>query len=242
MSLAGLCRSEGPQRESSSKRCAPQFRHRRVPFPELPCLELILLDLLRQLDSANGDCRVVESFQSQHRPKPLCHAPVVLFDQVVQVLARSDQHSLGEFACRLPFPDCAMRGSLGVQRDLRRFAPVLHCMAEKGLGRIHSAISTQQEVHAPPGFVHSPIQVDPASANPYLCLAHPPGSAHWTSVSAPALLQFRHITLDPSQHRCGRERAASIRHHNPYVPQTQFETRVPANAEDDDLPIEHVVP
>jgi hypothetical protein len=63
----------------------------------------------------------------------LCHAPVVLFDQVVQVLARSDQHSLREFACRLPFPDCAMRGNLGVQRDLRRFAPVLHCMAEKGL-------------------------------------------------------------------------------------------------------------
>jgi hypothetical protein len=34
--------------------------------------------------------RVVESFEPQHRPNPLFHSPVVLFDQVIQVLARSD--------------------------------------------------------------------------------------------------------------------------------------------------------
>jgi hypothetical protein len=31
---------------------------------------------------------------------------------------------------------------------------------------------------------------------------------------------------------------ASIRHHDYQVPQTQFETRVPADTEDDDLPVE----
>ena len=36
------------------KRRVPQFRHRRVPIPELPCFELTLLDVLRQLVSANG--------------------------------------------------------------------------------------------------------------------------------------------------------------------------------------------
>jgi hypothetical protein len=86
MRWAGLCLIEGPQRESSGKRRVPQFRHRRFPFPERPRLELTLLDPLPQLDSANGDCRVVESFESQHRPNPLFDAAVVLFDEIVQVL------------------------------------------------------------------------------------------------------------------------------------------------------------
>ena len=55
---AELCQSEGLQRKSSGKRRIPQFRHSGFPIPELPRLELTLLDLLRQLDSANSDCRV----------------------------------------------------------------------------------------------------------------------------------------------------------------------------------------
>jgi hypothetical protein len=35
-----------------------------------------------------------------------------------------------------------------------------------------------------------------------------------------------------------RQGDASIRHHDHQVPQTQFETRVPADTKDDDLPLE----
>jgi hypothetical protein len=35
-----------------------------------------------------------------------------------------------------------------------------------------------------------------------------------------------------------RQRDASIRHHGHQVSQTQFETRVPANTQDDDLSVE----
>src|SRR5207248_6060678 len=62
-------------------------------MPELACLELALLNLLRQLDSTNSDRRVVESFESEHRPNPLFHPTVILFDEIVQVLARSHSHS-----------------------------------------------------------------------------------------------------------------------------------------------------
>jgi hypothetical protein len=48
---------------SSGERRTPQFRHARLEPPELVGLELALLDLLRQLDSINHDCRVVESFE-----------------------------------------------------------------------------------------------------------------------------------------------------------------------------------
>jgi hypothetical protein len=127
-------------------------------------------DLLRQLDSANSDRCVVESFEPERRPDPLFDSPVVLFDEIVQVLARSDHHSLEEFD-RLPhFPHRAMRFRIGVQRDLRRLTRVLHRTPEKSFGRIHIAISAQED---------------------YIGLVHPPGSADRTSVSPPALLEFR---------------------------------------------------
>ena len=56
--------------ESSGERRTPLFRHRCCPIPELADFELAFLDLLRQLDSTNGDHRVVESFEPQHRPNP----------------------------------------------------------------------------------------------------------------------------------------------------------------------------
>ena len=56
---------------------------------ELACLELPFLDLLRQLDSADRDHRIFESFEPEHRADPVFHAPMILFDQVIQVLAGS---------------------------------------------------------------------------------------------------------------------------------------------------------
>jgi hypothetical protein len=104
--------------ESSGKRRFPQFRHGRFPIPELACLELTLFDLFRQFDSANSDRGVVESFESEHRPNPLFDSPVVLFDEIVQVLARSHFYSARKFAGLFHFPHRAMRCRIGVQRDL----------------------------------------------------------------------------------------------------------------------------
>src|SRR5580704_1568384 len=78
---------------SSGERRTAHFRHARLATPELAGLELALFDLLRQLDSANGDGCVVESFESEHRLDPLFDSPVVLFDEIVQLLPRSDSHS-----------------------------------------------------------------------------------------------------------------------------------------------------
>src|SRR5579872_2996186 len=68
----------------------PQFRHRGIAPAEFARLELSLLDLLCQLDSADRYDRVVESLESQHGPDSLLHPPVVLLHQIVQILARSN--------------------------------------------------------------------------------------------------------------------------------------------------------
>ena len=78
--------------------------------------------MLRQLDSANGDCRVVESFESQHRPDPLLDSAVVLFDEIVQVLARPHFCSTWKFAGLLHLQHCAMRRRVGIFRTIGRSA------------------------------------------------------------------------------------------------------------------------
>src|SRR6266849_2541779 len=82
------------------------------------------------------------------------------------------------------FPHCAMRCRIGVQRDLRRLTRTLHRTADKSLCGVHIATAAQEEIDSPAYLVHSPIQVNPAAANLYICLVHPPGSADRTSVSA----------------------------------------------------------
>ena len=133
-------------------------RHRCCPIHELADFELALLDLLRQVDSANGDRRVVESFEPQRRPNPLFDSAVVLFDEIVQVLARSHFYSARKFAGLLHLPHGAMRRRIGVQRDLGGCAPVVHCIAEKGLGSSHIAISAEEEIDGRAGLIHGPIQ------------------------------------------------------------------------------------
>src|SRR5450432_294865 len=73
----------------------PQFRHRRIAPAEFARLELPLLDLLCQLDARDRYYRVIELLESQHRPDPLLHSPMVLFHQIVQVLAGSNLDATG---------------------------------------------------------------------------------------------------------------------------------------------------
>ena len=64
----------------SGQRSFPDLRYGRSTSSQLTDFELIFLDLLRQLDSSDHDCRSLKAFQPQHRPKPLLHAPMVLLD------------------------------------------------------------------------------------------------------------------------------------------------------------------
>src|SRR5580704_12182277 len=124
---------------SSGERRTLQFRHARLAITELVSLELALLDLFRQFDSANGDRRVVESFEPQHRPSPLFDSPwscsMRLFrywlDRTITLLDSSPVSLISR---------TAMRCRMGVQRDLRWFTCFLYRPAEKSLCRIHITI------------------------------------------------------------------------------------------------------
>src|SRR5215471_10025974 len=142
---------------------------------------------------------------------------MVLFDQVIKILAGSDLHSPRKFPIFLHLPHRPMGCCIGVRGDLRRFTRVLHRSAEKALGRIHIPLSAQKEIDRSPCLIHRPVEVDPMSADLYIRLIHPPGSADWPSITLPPLLEFRQVMLDPTENRGVGQRNAPIRHHDDQV-------------------------
>src|SRR6202140_5836336 len=151
---------------SSGECCVPQFRHRRIAPAEFARLELPLLDLLRQLDARDRDHRVVELLESQHRPDPLLHSPMVLLHQIVQVLAGSNLDATRKFAAFFHLPHRTMRSSIGVQRDLGGHPSVLHRAAEKRFGGVYVPVPAEKEIHRLACFVDGPVQVHPLSVKP----------------------------------------------------------------------------
>src|SRR5262249_40872523 len=107
----------------------PDFWHCCRGSAKLAKLELILLNLLRQLDATDDHRCGSETLQSQHRAEPLFYAPMILFDGVVQVLTASHSDTLGQLAGPLQIGHCTVRSGIGIQRDLCRSSLLAHCFA-----------------------------------------------------------------------------------------------------------------
>src|SRR5229473_1743911 len=223
---------------SSSECRVPQLRHRRLSAAQLARLELSFFDLLRQLDPRNRYRRVVQSLEPQHGPDSLLHSAMVLLDQVVQVLAGADLHPPRKLAGLLHFPHRAMRSRIGVQRDLCGHASVLHRAAEKRFGGVYVPVPTQKEVHRPTRPVDGAVQVHPLSVNLYIRLVHSPRSADGASVTPPAPFELWKIVLNPPQNRSMGNGDPPIPDHDYQIARAQFEARVPAHAQNDDLSVE----
>ena len=112
-----------------------------------------------------------------------------------------------------------------------------HCAAKKRLGGVYVPVPAEKEIHRLAGFVDGAVQVHPLAVDLYIGLVHPPRSVERPSVAPPALFEFRKVVLDPPQRGMG-DGDPPVRHHDHQVPQAQFEARVPAYAQDDDLSVE----
>src|SRR5215467_11010803 len=70
-----------------------------------------------------------ETLQSQHRTESLFHAPMILFNRVVQVLTALHPDTLRQLAGPFPIGHGAVRSGIGIQRDFGRSALLAHCFA-----------------------------------------------------------------------------------------------------------------
>src|SRR5260370_24285601 len=109
---------------------------------------------------------------------------MVLFDEIVQVLAGANLHWTRKFANLLQLSHRTMRGRAGVQSDLRGYTRALHRAAEKRFGGVHIPVRAEKEIHRLARFVDGAVQINPLPANLNIGLIHPPGSADPSERSA----------------------------------------------------------
>ena len=78
---------------------------------------MLLLDLVDQFDTSEGDSRVDEVLEAQHQSHPLFHATMVLFDQVIEIFACSHHELCRKNPFLLEYPYRLMRSSIPIQRE-----------------------------------------------------------------------------------------------------------------------------
>jgi hypothetical protein len=74
---------------------------------------------------------------------------------------------------------------------------LLRCPGKEPLSCSHITPSAQEEVDRAACFIHGAIQVDPLASDLEVSLIHAPRVDDRPRVPAPALLKYRHVTLDP---------------------------------------------
>src|SRR5207245_2367648 len=101
---------------------------------DLRCVELSFFDFVCQLDSAQCYCRIPESLEPQHRIISLLHSPMILLNQVIQVLAGPDERLSGQDAFGFQFGDRLMGRLAAVERDLLRDLIITDRLLEEAYG------------------------------------------------------------------------------------------------------------
>src|SRR5260370_22326400 len=112
---------------------------------------------------------------------------MVLFDQIIQVLAGADLHSTRKFAYRFQLSHRTMRGRVGVQSDLRGYTGALHRAAEKRFGGVDIPVPAEKEIHRLARFVDGAGQINPLPTNLIIGLIHPRVSADRPTLSPPSV-------------------------------------------------------
>src|SRR3954452_12952240 len=152
----------------------PDCGHGRRPVRQLADLEFFLPDFRCQFNSADRHRRRIEALEAQHRSDPLFYTTVVLFDSVIEILARADTHSFGDRPRSLQLPNGTMRGRICIQRDDARRSVSLHRLLKETFGCSDVPLRREQEIHRSPLLVDSAIEVCPPALHFYIRLVAAP--------------------------------------------------------------------
>ena len=134
---------------------------------------------------------VAKALEAQHRGDSLFHAPMVLLDQIVQVLRRPQLRLGRQQAIGFQLTHRAVRRGIAVQSD-RPGSIVLaldRASGKNALAAATSRLAPQPEVNRPPRPIHGTIEIAPFASNFDVCLVHPPEPADRLGEPLPALLR-----------------------------------------------------
>src|SRR6202045_1509133 len=121
---------------------------------------------MHQFDAGDRNRRGRGALEAQHRGDSLFPAPMVLLDQIVQVLRRPQLRLGGQQAIGFQLTHRAVRRGIAVQSD-RPGSIVLAFdrLPKKRLGGRDIALGAQPEVNRPPRPIHGTIEIAPFASN-----------------------------------------------------------------------------
>ena len=137
------------------------------------------------------------------RVDPPLDGPVILFQDVIEILHRSMLAVLLQNTLVFELHNRRRVSGIlvGVDDPRRWMVRSAQRFGEEALSRCCIAFSREKEVDRRTAGVHRPVQVHPLALSPDVGLVHPPRVVRRLEVPAQAPLHFRSIPLDPSPHR-----------------------------------------
>src|SRR5262249_25952932 len=193
------------------KYCFPYLQDHGLWADDLRCVELSFFDFVRQLDPPQRYFRIPECLKPQHRITPLLHVPVILLNQVVQVLVGPDERLSGQDAAGFQFGDGLMGRPTAVECDLLRNLIITDRLLEEAYGRRLIPILTQQKIYSLALLVDRAVEVAPLTLHFDVGFINSPGRADWACVFLPLFLEDQDEALDPSHNGSMYDRDAALR-------------------------------
>src|ERR1700722_17875968 len=126
-----------------------------------------------------------EPAEAEPRSDQTLDAPMILLDNIIQILALPETRTAPELAVSLHLRDRPWIGGVLVDREGARIdgARLRERLAEEPLRGSRIAPCSQQEVDRLPAAVHRPIEIHPTSLHLDIGLVHPPRSRSISSRS-----------------------------------------------------------
>jgi hypothetical protein len=164
---------------------------------------------------------------------------MILFNQIVQVFRRPQFRPFAVPMFAEELPGRAMRRLIAVECDgPRQSALALERSAEKSFRRGDIPLCAQQKIDGLSVTINCAIQIGPAAFDLQVGFIDSPRSSSVARKTISAFHELGSVALNPPHDRRVREINAAFGHHLDEIPETQFEPEIPANAKNNDLPVE----
>lgn len=199
---------------------------------------------MSELKSSQSDRRCPMRFEAQHGPAPALDRPMILFDDVVEVRARTHEDVFPTMILSTKPAQAQVTGLMAIQGDLARpsrRAGLDRLTKERHCGS-YSALRMEQRLDRLAFLVDSTIEVSCFRPGPNVGLINAPGRADRLRATVPPLLLLRHVSIDPAHDRSVADVHAPLGHEGDEIAIAQAVGQVPASTALDDFSRESPTP
>jgi hypothetical protein len=172
---------------------------------------LPFLDHVHQFDAAQNDARAVEILEPEHRSDSAFDGPMVLLDDVVQILDLTNLD--GRLALGIHRVKRSQIGATFVDGYRLGRAVLTDCLFEEAPGSSLVPLGPEQKIDGVARLIRCPVKILPRALNLDIGFINPPALADRPLVLAKSLLVQRYHLDNPAMHRRMIDANVTLSHH-----------------------------